>query len=310
MNSQPMVSIVTPLFNKADYFAETAKSVFSQSMTNFEWIVIDDGSTDGSSEILEKLDDSRLHKRANRTNNGPCASRNTGIDLAMGQWILFLDADDWIQQDHLENLLALGSDYDIITGGWIEKDVTLSNEGERKRPPLQAADFSIAFAPWAIHAAIIKKEHCPRWAENLDRQLAEDIHFWFLALSGKNIGFVNSCSAVYRKNTPDNRSSEHGLTNWYAGVCAAVDANLSHLEEPPSAKRAETIMRLHEGIWLRARREGNTIVERAAGKSAKKWLSAIAIQKLISSPSILARKILGLRMFHFFTTYQRSKKIQ
>jgi glycosyltransferase involved in cell wall biosynthesis len=91
-----LVSIITPLYNSAFYLEDTYKSIVSQTYSDWEWIVTDDGSTDGSWELLKSLaeQDSRITTIRNKKNLGAGASRNIAIKKARGRFIAFLDADD------------------------------------------------------------------------------------------------------------------------------------------------------------------------------------------------------------------------
>lgn len=92
MKKNPKVSVVVPLFNKREQVVSMLESVFQQSFTDFEVIVVDDGSTDGSEEQINSfLNDVRYFRQENA---GPSSARNKGIELALGEYIAFLDADD------------------------------------------------------------------------------------------------------------------------------------------------------------------------------------------------------------------------
>jgi glycosyltransferase involved in cell wall biosynthesis len=92
----PRVSVIVPLFNKAAYVERALASISCQTFTDFEVIVVDDGSTDGSSEIVARHRDSRV-RIVSQQNSGPGAARNRGIDQSRGLLLAFLDADDeWL----------------------------------------------------------------------------------------------------------------------------------------------------------------------------------------------------------------------
>lgn len=96
-HSIPIVSVIIPIYNAARYLSKTLDSVRIQSFTNFEVIMIDDGSTDSSIEIAEEISkiDSRFSLiRSNHNSGGPAGPRNIGISLAKSKWIAFCDADD------------------------------------------------------------------------------------------------------------------------------------------------------------------------------------------------------------------------
>jgi len=92
--NNPLVSIVIPAYNACQFLPESLESVFKQEYRPIEVIVVDDGSTDGTYELLRSRDDLRLIRQENK---GEAAARNAGITLAQGEWIAFLDADDvWL----------------------------------------------------------------------------------------------------------------------------------------------------------------------------------------------------------------------
>jgi glycosyltransferase involved in cell wall biosynthesis len=101
----PLVSVIIPTYNSADYIEEALQSVFEQTFQDFEIIVIDDGSTDGTGEVLKKYGDriSYLFQE----NNGPSSARNRGIRAARGEYIAFLDADDLWVSTKLEKQVSL-----------------------------------------------------------------------------------------------------------------------------------------------------------------------------------------------------------
>jgi hypothetical protein len=101
----PRVSVIVPLFNKAAYVSRALASISSQTFTDFEIIVVDDGSTDGSSEIVARHRDSRV-RLVSQQNSGPGAARNRGIEQSRGQLLAFLDADDEWLPHYLEASLA------------------------------------------------------------------------------------------------------------------------------------------------------------------------------------------------------------
>ena len=88
-----MISVVIPLYNKEPIIEKTLKSVLSQDYSDFEVVVVDDGSTDNSVAIVESIGDPRI-RLIKQENGGPSKARNTGVKNAKGEWILFLDADD------------------------------------------------------------------------------------------------------------------------------------------------------------------------------------------------------------------------
>ncbi|GAA4816288.1 glycosyltransferase family A protein [Litoribaculum gwangyangense] len=102
----PFISVVIPLYNKEKYIKATIESVLNQSFTDFEIIVVNDGSTDDSLNIVKNIKDSRIHTYSNK-NHGLSYSRNFGIKKARSEYIAFLDADDLWMVDFLETIQRL-----------------------------------------------------------------------------------------------------------------------------------------------------------------------------------------------------------
>ena len=99
---KPEISVIIPLYNKGQIIERTVKSVLCQSYPHFELIIVDDGSTDNSVEIVRQFDDERI-QLIQQPNAGPSAARNTGVRNAKTEWIVFLDGDD----EFLPNALAI-----------------------------------------------------------------------------------------------------------------------------------------------------------------------------------------------------------
>lgn len=99
------ISIIIPLYNKEKYISATIKSVLAQTYKDFELLVVDDGSTDGSADIVKSFNDERI-RYIRKENGGVSSARNRGVVEAIGDWILFLDADDTLESRCLETLLV------------------------------------------------------------------------------------------------------------------------------------------------------------------------------------------------------------
>ena len=105
-----MISVVIPMYNKAACVGHTLRTVQAQTFSDFEVVVVDDGSTDGSADIVERFDDARI-RLVRQENAGVSAARNRGIEEAHYDLIAFLDADDEWKPDYLATQVALARKY-------------------------------------------------------------------------------------------------------------------------------------------------------------------------------------------------------
>jgi glycosyltransferase involved in cell wall biosynthesis len=102
MNKKPLVSVVIPIYNSKSWILETLNSVFEQTYDKFEVIIVDDGSTDKTREILDKYIKKNKIKYFYQKNKGPAAARNLGASKAKGKYIAFLDSDDLWKKEKLQ----------------------------------------------------------------------------------------------------------------------------------------------------------------------------------------------------------------
>ncbi|TNJ47266.1 glycosyltransferase family 2 protein [Tamlana fucoidanivorans] len=200
----PLVSIITPVYNAEGFISETILSVLNQSYTNWELILINDGSTDGSSEVIQTF----LNKTyniiffQNSTNLGAAVSRNKGIEAAQGHFIAFLDADDVWKPYKLEvqikfmlshNCDVSFSSYDLINenGVFLGKRVkALKNLGYTK---LLKSNY-IGNLTGMYNASVLGKITSPPLRKRQDWLL------WLSALkqSGKPAMGIEESLAFYR----------------------------------------------------------------------------------------------------------------
>ncbi|TFH17830.1 MAG: glycosyltransferase [Lentisphaerales bacterium] len=106
MMNSAQVTVLIPLYNKAGEVERAVRGVLAQSEPNFSLVVIDDGSTDGSADVVARIDDPRI-RTVGQTNLGASAARNRGLDEARTELVAFLDADDEWRPDFLTTVLAL-----------------------------------------------------------------------------------------------------------------------------------------------------------------------------------------------------------
>lgn len=201
------ISVIMPCFNAEPYLEEAVDSVIGQSYANVELVVIDDGSSDNSVKILERL--AQEHPGRIRllfqANMGPYHARNFGLQHAQGEFIAFLDADDWWTLDCLEKLHSalINTNSVLAYCGW-QNVGAIDRSNDPYVPPDyeqgdKAEQFLRAAAPWPIHAALTRREAITslgsfdtHWSTCMDYDL------WLRIAVANHIVLVPEAMAFYR----------------------------------------------------------------------------------------------------------------
>lgn len=134
MQNKPLISVIVPVYNLEAYIEKCLTSLAQQSYDNFEVLVVNDGSTDGSPVLLDAFGarDPRF-KIFHKPNGGVSSARNLGLDQAAGDYLGFVDGDDWVAPDFLQtflDLLAEGEADIAIVGHYLVVDDKLDNENK------------------------------------------------------------------------------------------------------------------------------------------------------------------------------------
>lgn len=205
MNRMIKVSIITPVFNSAHLVEQTIQSVLKQRFREWEMIVIDDGSSDNITQVIEqyKQKDNRI-KFLQQENAGAGAARNKGIKSASHDWFLFLDADDWVREDFFEKMIPVlkeDSSVDVVHCGWtrISEDgtVTKENFGGDQTDMFPSLAY---YCPFAIHSCIVRKKTVED-AGYFDTSFKTcgDWDLWQrVARTGAKFRMIKECMAFYR----------------------------------------------------------------------------------------------------------------
>ena len=123
------ISVIVPIYNVEEYLNKCLDSILHQTFTNYELILIDDGSTDSSGQIADEYvaKDDRI-KVIHKKNGGLSDARNCGLDKATGRYICFIDSDDWIEDTYLEELFSLAKDQeaDIVICNYFKNSGDIS----------------------------------------------------------------------------------------------------------------------------------------------------------------------------------------
>lgn len=186
------VSIITPCYNSEFYLRETYNTVSAQTHTSWEWIVVDDCSTDASWKILTELSksDSRVKIFKNTQNGGAAVTRNNCLDNASGDYIAFLDSDDLWSKEKLEKQLSFAEknqiDYTYHNYNTVDSDGNVLKE-QSIAPSVHQYDL-YKFNPFATSSIMINRSTIEsnniRFRNHLRRR--QDYFFWFDAIGVSN----------------------------------------------------------------------------------------------------------------------------
>lgn len=204
MLSEPLISIVIPVYKVELYIEKCIKSVLAQTHKNFEAIIVDDGSPDNSIEIAKQVisNDPRfifIHK----TNGGVPSARNAGIDLATGDYLVFLDSDDYLDENYLsamyKHISYTGSDICTCNINVIANDdiiYTIENDAEKYR---RENDFLLCMNSISSFAwdKMYKRNLFESMRFNEKIKTYEDSYFIFRLIYKRNISSLNRCLYNY-----------------------------------------------------------------------------------------------------------------
>lgn len=178
--SDPMISVVMPVYNGEKYLKEAIDSILNQTFTDFEFLIINDGSTDETEEIILSYDDSRIRYVKNETNLQIVKTLNKGIELARGKYIARMDADDISLPNRLEKQVQFLEDNpDIdICGTWVQ---TFGLREETWKYPQSHEEIKTAllFNSALVHPSVmIKKKFFDHFYYEEQYNTAEDYALW------------------------------------------------------------------------------------------------------------------------------------
>lgn len=167
------VSVIIPVYNAEETIAKCLESIINQNYKNIEILVIDDGSKDNSLEVIKKIKDKRI-KLISKKNEGAAITRNKGIKMASGKYIMFIDNDDFIDKDYIKTHVDNIGNNDVVISGYrrpnengkIIKELKLKNEEWCKL---------MILAPWA---KLYRKDYLVN--NNLlflNNNIGEDVYF-------------------------------------------------------------------------------------------------------------------------------------
>jgi glycosyltransferase involved in cell wall biosynthesis len=255
-NSAP-ISVVIPLYNKAEFVCKAIRTVLTQTWQHFEVIVVDDGSTDnGAQQVLRFSNESRV-RLIRQSNRGTGAARNTGIANSYGDPIAFLDADDEWMPSHLGVIAGLAQRFP--TAGVLATNFDIIDEQHVQR---KWADPSVAFphtvlldtpqyfefSAWNRGPACMQTsccalrrsvyEHLGGFIEKGHQSsLGEDQEYWARVALHYPIAYDPATTSIYRLDIPNSALRGVVPDGWYPPVVRTVKDHLARDPEAPGAQQ-------------------------------------------------------------------------
>jgi glycosyltransferase involved in cell wall biosynthesis len=201
----PMVSVVVTAYNVRPFIAETLRSVISQPYSNFEVIVIDDGSTDGTAEILESWSSEPRVRIIRQANKGSSSARNAGARAAKGEFLAFIDGDDLATPQRLQSSIAALREYpdSALSYGRIDLIDETGHTLSRRRSSRYRSGWiagELRYRNFIPFSAITVRQCAFEQIGGFDESIrsSEDWEFLWRLATKFEVRFVDECLILYR----------------------------------------------------------------------------------------------------------------
>ncbi len=261
MTKVPFFTVVIPLYNKEMYVKKTLETVLDQTFTNYEIVLVDDGSKDNSCNIVKSINDPRI-RLISQENGGPSKARNRAIRESRGQYIAFLDADDIWLPEKLEKQHELHSKnpeiawsccaFDYI-GGYSKQNAVFQSGVIEDAIDVMADGLSIWTGTVVIKKDVFQNEQL-LFDENISR--SEDWELWLkMACLYPKIGYINEILASYLLNIEGSlvNTEMEKVDFSFLSLRSRIDGELNSIDEIRSVKIINYLDHLTQhwiiGVW-------------------------------------------------------------
>jgi len=227
----PLISIIVPIYNSDSFLDQTINSIISQTYTQWELILVNNGSSDRSKFLMDSYEkkDQRIkciHFKKN--SGGPAFPRNEGMKISKGEYVAFLDADDFWEKEKLEKQISLvDSNTKLIISSEAHKvDEFNNNLGELSRSYLfkrlkkffDYKNIFLIYNPIILSTSLVKNSPDLKFQENENLQSIEDWALWIdLVSSGYELKIIDAplCSYRVHKDSLSNKNNENQYKKGY-----------------------------------------------------------------------------------------------
>lgn len=214
----PLVSVVMPTYNQAEFLKRALTSIVSQEYSNWEVIVIDNHSTDHTDEVINSFENSKIRSLKIQNNGVIAASRNLGINNANGEWIAFMDSDDLWYDSRLSTCIqSLSAEYntDIVVTDEVMVFTTRTKKKKLRHGPVSTNMYRsmilygnrLSPSATMVRTSFLERNNL-RFSEDPKFISAEDYDFWLrTAQNGASFRFLNSVEGEYTIHSSNTSSS-------------------------------------------------------------------------------------------------------
>lgn len=252
------VSVVIPTYNHACFLEHALQSVRNQTYPHWEALVVDNHSQDNTDDVVKSLCDPRIRLFKIHNNGVIAASRNLGIRKARGEWLAFLDSDDFWYSKKLETIMAVletDDNYDVLSTDELKIDINKGTKQVLRYGPYQHdfyKELLIGGNRLSPSAAVIRREfllrHSLVFGECRDYVTVEDYSLWLdLARMGARFNFIHKVQGEYRIH--GNNNSKRTAVHWKNGEILLRHHvfNVQHFDPCPKRLWKQISCRLHVG---------------------------------------------------------------
>lgn len=229
-NSKIKVSIIVPIYNVEKYLKQCIESIIKQKHDNLEIILVDDGSIDNSGKIADEyaIKDNRI-KVIHKENAGVSSARNTGIDVATGEYVCFSDADDYLMEDYVEYLLNLITKNNADISLTKEMFTTFHQEQisrdyiEEYSAERTTIEILIYNIPIGVYCKMFKREFLNKNKIRFIPEIfiGEGFNFNTMAFQRANkVAIGHRKTYFYRRNNPTSATTKFSIKKWENGLYA------------------------------------------------------------------------------------------
>lgn len=241
-----LISIIVPIYNTAEYVEECIQSILSQSYNNIELILVNDGSTDCSGDICKRYIQLTNVSYIEQENCGTIAARKKGVEVSHGEWIVFVDSDDYISKDAIETMISKSVGVDIVVASDQRKNLRNENDiidRDTYFKRMYQRQFSCTISPKLFRKTLLNKE-----SFNIPRHLIWGEDFLInLQIAMNNTKPVHVCQSpiyFYRDNPSSSCHTFNYPLDYYIQLTDFADGIVDGALSKDEQMKSSSIMRL------------------------------------------------------------------